>query len=82
MEYDVRLVVRPRSPEEVEVVLGELVEIEEVTSADVTVDVHLVVGATTPEDASNRALRLVERAVTYADQVWQAASPEERADSG
>ncbi len=82
MEYEVRLVVRPRSPEDVDVVLGELGDLGEVTAADVMVDVRLLVDATTTDDASNRALRLVKRAVTYADEVWQAAAPEARADSG
>lgn len=82
MEYEVRLVVRPRSPADVEVVLGELDEISEVTYADVSVAVRLVVDAKTTEDASNRALRLVERAVTYAEEVWQAETPEVRDESG
>ena len=82
MDYEVRLVVRLRSPEDVDIVLGELGDLREVTVADVTVDVRLLIDATTTEDASNTALRLVKRAVTYAEDVWQAATPEARADSG
>ncbi|MFN2557660.1 MAG: hypothetical protein ABR592_12505 [Nitriliruptorales bacterium] len=82
MQYEVRLVVKPRSPRDIGNVLGELGEIVEVAAADVTVDVRLLVEATTTEDASSRALRLVERAVTYADEVWQAQTPMARGDAG
>ncbi len=82
MDYEVRLVVRPKSPADVATVLEELGKIGEVTTADVTVDVRLVVDAPTTEDASHEALRLVERTVTYADQVWQAETPEARAGHG
>lgn len=82
MEYEVRLVVRPRSPDEIEIVLGELDQIGEVVDVNVTVDVRLMMEADTTEDASNRALRLVERAVTYADDVWLAGARESRGESG
>lgn len=81
MKHDVRLVVKPGSVQDVGMVLGELDEIGEVAEAHVIVDVHLVVEAETTEDACHGALRLVERAVTYADDVWLADKPEERAES-
>lgn len=80
MKYDVRLVVRPGSAQQVETVLGELDEIREVADAEVIVEVRLVVEAETTEDACNGALRLLERAVTYADDVWLAETP--RPESG
>lgn len=79
MKYDVRLVVRPGSARDVETVLGELDEIGEVTRAEVIVDVRLMVEAETTEEASNLGLRLVERAVTYANDVWLAETPREEA---
>ncbi len=82
MDYEVRLVLRPKSAADVDTVLEELDKIGEVTTADVTVDVRLVVDAPTTEDASHQALRLVERAVTYADEVWQAETREARTGSG
>lgn len=73
---------RPGSPEEVETVLGELDEIAEVTDTDVVVDVRLIMEAESTEDASNQALRLVESAVTRADDVWLAETPEAREEPG
>ncbi|MDP8932011.1 MAG: hypothetical protein M3O70_26445 [Actinomycetota bacterium] len=80
MKYDVRLVVRPGSAGDVETVLGELDEIGEVARTDVIVDVRLVVEAETRDDASDQGLRLVERAVTHANDVWLAETP--GSDSG
>ncbi|MDQ3931841.1 MAG: hypothetical protein M3252_03255 [Actinomycetota bacterium] len=79
MKYDVRLVVRPGSTQDIETVLAELEELEEVARAEVIVDVRLVVEAETTEEASNLGLRLVERAATYANDVWLAETPRQGA---